>query len=53
MIEGIAKLINHRNIVDKTIPKIFIENIPIKKIAREPLIPSSTRVVVGMTVANK
>ena len=53
MIEGIAKLINHKNVVDKMIPKILSENIPIKKMAREPRIPNSIRVVVGTKVANK
>jgi hypothetical protein len=53
MMEGIAKLITHKNVVDKTIPKILSENIPIKKMAREPRIPNSIRVVVGTKVANK
>ena len=51
--DGIAKLMNHKIIVDKTIPKIFTENIPIKKIANEPRIPNSAKVVVGISVTNK
>lgn len=51
--DGIAKLINHNNEVDSTIPNKLFENNPIKKIAREPLIPSSINVVVGIKVANK
>jgi hypothetical protein len=53
IIEGIAKLINHKNIAEKIIPIILFENSPIKKIANVPRIPNSTRVVVGMIVANK
>ena len=53
MMDGIAKLMNHKIIVDKTIPKIFTENIPIKKIANEPRIPNSAKVVVGISVTNK
>ena len=53
MTEGIAKLIIHKIVVAKTIPKIFSENIPIKKIDRDPLIPNSTSVVVGIKEANK
>lgn len=51
--EGIAKLMNHKNIAEKIIPKILFENIPIKKIAKEPRIPNSKRVVVGIIAANK
>ena len=34
MIDGIAKLINHNTNVDKTIPRIFPEKNPIKKISK-------------------
>jgi hypothetical protein len=51
--EGIARFINHNKMVDKIIPIRLLENSPIKKIAREPFIPNSAMVVVGMRVVNK
>ena len=51
--EGSAKLIIHKTKVDNTIPNILLVNIPIKKIANDPLMPSSTNVVVGIKVATR
>lgn len=53
MIEGIAKLIIHRRIAENNIPAILSENMPIKKMASDPLIPSSAMVLVGIIVFTK
>ena len=50
---GKAKFMIQRIIVEKTIPKILLENKPIKKMASDPRIPNSARVVVGIIVAHK
>lgn len=51
--EGITRFITHKNKVTKTICSKLLEKIPIRKIAREPLIPNSTSVVVGIIVEKR
>lgn len=53
IIEGITRFITHKIMVDSIICNKLLENNPIKKIASEPLIPNSSKVVVGISVENR
>ena len=53
IIEGITRFITHKVMIVIKMCSKLLENSPIKKIASEPLIPNSSKVVVGISVENR